>query len=75
MYTGFHVMYGYSCQILIQVELSSQIFKRHWNIKFHEKRPLGAKLFIVYGWKDRHNEANICFSQFCEQAYKSWAML
>jgi len=52
MYIGLHVTYRYSCQILIKVEFSSQIFKRHLRIKFHENRPVGAELFIVDGWTD-----------------------
>jgi hypothetical protein len=52
MYIGLHATYCYSCQILIEVEFSSQIFKRHLNIKFHESCPVGAEMFIVDGWMD-----------------------
>jgi len=31
-------------------------------------RPVGAELFHVEGWTDRHDEANTRFSQFCECA-------
>ena len=35
-------------------------------------QPSGAKLFHVdrelVGWTNRHDEANSCFSKFCERA-------
>jgi len=30
--------------------------------------PVGAELFHVDGKTDRHDDANSCFSQFCEHA-------
>jgi len=33
-------------------------------------RPVGAELFHASGRPDRHDEANIGSSQFCEGAYK-----
>jgi hypothetical protein len=32
--------------------------------------PVGAELFYADEWRDRHDEANLRFSQFCERAYK-----
>jgi len=36
--------------------------------------PVGAELFHVDRWTDRHDEANSCFSQFCEHA-KKWSKI
>jgi hypothetical protein len=36
MYIGLHVKYRYCCQVLMKLELSRQIFKKHSNIEFHE---------------------------------------
>jgi len=35
MYIGLHVKYRYSCQILITLEISRQIFGKCSNTKFH----------------------------------------
>jgi len=36
MYIGLHVKYRcYSCQILMKLEFSRQIFEKYSNIKFH----------------------------------------
>ena len=45
----FIFMYStcYSCLILIKRELSPQILKKYWNIKFYEICPVGAELFHV----------------------------
>jgi hypothetical protein len=56
----------YSCPILMKLEFSRQIFENYSNIKFHENPPMGAELFHADGRTDRHDEANIRFSQFCE---------
>ena len=55
----------YSCQILIKLKFSWQIFKKSSNIKFH-----GSQLFHADRQTDRHDEANSRFSQFCERAEK-----
>jgi len=31
-------------------------------------RPVGAELLHADSWRDRQDEANICFSLFCERA-------
>jgi hypothetical protein len=41
MYSGLHVKYRYSCQILMKTELSLQIFEKCSNIKL----PVRAELF------------------------------
>jgi hypothetical protein len=60
----------YSCQILIKLEFSHQIFEKYSNSKFHNIRPVEAELFHVHrhtnGQTDRHDKAHSRFSQFCE---------
>jgi hypothetical protein len=56
----------YSCQILMKLEIFGQIFKKFWNIKFHENPSSGSRVVPADGWTDRHNEFNPRFSQFCE---------
>jgi len=53
----------HSCQILMKLERSRQIFEEYSNIKFYENPPSGSRI-IPYGPTDRHDEANSCFSQF-----------
>jgi hypothetical protein len=60
----------YSCHILMKLERSRQIFEKkvlkyQISLKIHS---VGAELFHVDGRTDRHDEANIGFSQFCESA-------
>ena len=43
----------YSCQILVKLEFSRQIFENYLHIKFHETRPVGAELFHADGQTDR----------------------
>jgi len=57
----------YSCQILMKLESSRQIFQKYLNIKFYEN-PSGGKRVVPCGRTDRHDEANSRFSQFCETA-------
>jgi len=35
----------YSCQILMEVEFTQQLFVEHSNTKFNEKRSVGVELF------------------------------
>ena len=32
--------------------------------------PVGAELFLVDRWTERHDEGNCCFIQFCELVSK-----
>jgi hypothetical protein len=60
----------------MELQLSWQIFEKFSNILFHENPPVGAELFHVdwrldrqtNGRKDRYDEGNSRFSQFCESA-------
>jgi hypothetical protein len=54
----------YSCQILMKLVISGQIFEKH-NITFYENPLIGSRV-APYEWTDRqtdrHVEANIRFS-------------
>jgi hypothetical protein len=56
----------------MKLEFSQQIFekKRLKYQVFIKIRPVGAELFHVDGRRDKHDEANSRFSQFCERALK-----
>jgi hypothetical protein len=47
-------------------EYSRKIFEKYWNIKSHKNPSSGAELFHADWRADRHVEANILFSHFCE---------
>jgi len=71
-YIGLDVKCHYSCQTLIKFQFSRQIFKKSPNTKIHENPSVRAELFHVGGRADgrtnRHDEANVSFSQFLERA-------
>jgi hypothetical protein len=54
---------GYSCEILIKLQFSGQIFEKYWNIKFHGNPSSGSRVVTcrLEGHADRHDEAD---SQF-----------
>jgi len=56
----------YSFQILKKVRFSQQIFEKCSNIRFHSN-PSSGKRVVPSGQMDKHDEANSCFSQLCEQ--------
>jgi hypothetical protein len=70
MYTGLRVNIPYSCQILMKLLFSRQIFQNYSNSKSNENPTVEAELFHVDGQTDPHDEANTHFSQFCERAEK-----
>jgi hypothetical protein len=61
----------YFCYILMELELSRQIFEKYSNIKFHENQFNGSRV-VPCGQTgeeiDRRDETNSRFSQFCELA-------
>jgi len=57
----------YSCQILMKLEFSRQIFEKYANIKFNQNPSHGSRL-VPCRRTDRHDEANSRFSKFCERA-------
>jgi hypothetical protein len=58
----------YSCQILIKIEFSQQIFYNYSNSKFHENPSSGAEFFHADRQRARHGEVSGGFSQFSERA-------
>jgi hypothetical protein len=52
---------------LMILEFSRLIFEKSSNIKFHKIRLMEAELFHADEHTDRHDEANIRLSQFCER--------
>ena len=54
---------SYSCQILMALVSSREIFEKYSNTKFHENPSSGSWL-VPCGRTDRHDEANNRFSQF-----------
>ena len=62
----------YSCQIIMKLVFSVQMFENIQILNIMKIHMVGAKLFHMDGqtdsWRDRHDEANSFFSQFCEQA-------
>jgi hypothetical protein len=68
---GFHVKYPYSCQILMKLEFSQQIFEKYLEYQISLNPFSGRKVFLCRqtdGWTDRHAESNSRFSRFCEGA-------
>jgi hypothetical protein len=53
-----------SCQILMKIKFSRQIFEQYSNTIFHKNPSTGSR---VDKRTDRHNEVNSPFSQFCER--------
>ena len=66
---GIHVKYPlrYSCQILIKLEFSQQIFGNPHISNFMKIRPVGAELFHEGGRTERDGEANSRFSQISQR--------
>jgi hypothetical protein len=64
MYIGLHAKYRYSCQIVMKLEFTGQIFEKYSRIKFHGN-PSSRSLSCCM-WTDgrtdeqtyRHDEAN-----------------
>jgi hypothetical protein len=59
----------YSCQILIKLEFSGQIFEKYFGIKFHEN-PLCERSRSMRTDRriDKHEEVNSRFWKFCDRA-------
>ena len=74
MCIGLRVKYPhYSCQILMKLGIFSADFYKITQISnFMKIRPVGTELLHAdrqtNGKTERHEEANSCFSQFCERA-------
>ena len=57
----------YSCQILMKLEFSPQIFEKYSSIKLYEN-PSNGSWGVPCGRTDRHDKANSHVLQFCEHA-------
>jgi len=66
MYIGLHVNYPLFLSDLMKLEFSRQIFEKSSIIKLHEY-PFSRSRVVPCGQTDRHDEANSCFSQYCER--------
>ena len=55
MYICLHVKYLYSCQILMKLEFSGQVFEKYSYMKFHENM-FGESQVVAFGETDKHNE-------------------
>ena len=60
MYIGVHVSNHYSCQILMKLEFSRQVFEKYSNVKFH-KNPSSESRVVPCGQTDGCDEANSSF--------------
>ena len=60
----------YSCEILLKLEFSLQIFEKYSKPNFVKIRPVGAELLPADGQTDKHFKSYNCFSQFWEGAKK-----
>jgi hypothetical protein len=59
----------YSCQMLINLELSQKIFEKCSNIKFHKNASCGNRVLPCGQIDERtkHDETNSRFSELCER--------
>jgi len=59
-------MHSKSCQIVMKLEFSGQMFENTQMSNIMKIHRVGAELFYADGRTDRYDEANNFFSQFCE---------
>jgi len=52
----------------MKLGLSRQIFEKYSNVNFFKILSLGTEVLHADKRTDGHDEANSCFSQFCERA-------
>jgi hypothetical protein len=63
MHKGIRVKHPYSCQTLMKLEFSRQIFKKSSNIKLYEKPSSGSELFHADGGTDM-TKLTVAFRKF-----------
>jgi len=66
----------YSCHILMKLEFSWQIFRKHSNIKFHENPFSGSRVVAcgqTDGRRDRMRKSIVAFLNFTN-APKNWSL-
>jgi hypothetical protein len=61
MHNGLDVMYVLFFQILIKLEIFSDVLKKYSNIKFYENPSNGSR-FVLCGRTDGHKDSNNRFS-------------
>jgi hypothetical protein len=62
---------GYCYQIVMNLEVSRQIFDKYSHIRFNENLSSGSRV-VPCGRTDRHDEANSRLSQFRERDKKTF---
>ena len=74
MYIGTHAKYLLFLSDFIKTSIFSRDFRKNtrW-IKFHENPSSGSRV-VPCGWTDRHYEANIRYSQFCDTPLKNHSL-
>jgi len=60
---------GYSCQSVMKLAFSREIFEKYSNIEFH-KNPSSWSRVVRCGRTDRRDVASCRFSQFCKCVWK-----
>jgi hypothetical protein len=66
---GLHIKYPLFLSDFNETWIFLDRFSNNTQIsQFVKICPVGAKLFYVDGWMDRHDKANSRFSQFCKNA-------
>jgi len=61
----------YSCQNLVELEISRQILEKYLNIEVRENTSSDSPVFLreqTDGWTDTHDKVNSRFSQFYKRA-------
>jgi hypothetical protein len=71
-YIGLHVKWPLFLSYFNESLFFPMVFQKYTQISaFMKIRPMAAELFILMSRRrqtDRHDEANNCFTQFCERA-------
>ena len=70
MYTDVHATNRYSGHVLMKLKFSDMFSKTTRLSNFMTIRLVGDEFVHTDGSRDRHDDADSCFLQFCERAYK-----
>ena len=68
MYIGLHVKYPFSCQILMELQFSSQVFEKYLKIKFNENPSNGSQA-PPCEWMDGQRDMTKLTVVFCNFVY------
>ena len=69
-----HVKYPLFLSDFNEILIFSKVFRILKDKNFMEIRLVGVELIHAGGQKDRYDEANSRFSQFCERVYKMYRL-